>query len=274
VTAQIPLRAVIERHGLAARHSLGQHFLLDSNLTVRIARCAGALSGRHVLEIGPGPGGLTRSLLDSDAATVTVVEVDPRAVAAMRDLATGAQGRLQVVEADALTVDLPALAPAPRKVVANLPYNIASPLLVKMLRQASSYEQLTLMFQQEVAERICAMPDTAAYGRLSVLAQWVAETQLVLRLPPKAFVPPPKVSSAVVNLVPRDPQPERVLFERMEQLTAAAFGKRRKMLRGSLKSLAAQGLLDSAGIAPERRAETLSVTEFDRLVSLMSVSIE
>lgn len=270
MTAPPPLRDVIARHGLDARRSLGQHFLLDANLTSRIVRSAGDLAGRHVVEIGPGPGGLTRSLLASDAARVVVVEIDPRAVAAMRDLAEDAGSRLRVIEADALAVDLPGLVPSPRKVVANLPYNIASPLLVGLLRQAAAFEQLTLMFQQEVAERICAQPDTAAYGRLSVLAQWICSAEIALRIPPAAFVPPPKVWSAVVNLRPLAAQPEPALFARMERLTAAAFGQRRKMLRGSLKPLGGETLLRAAAIEPDRRAETLSVAEFDRLVRLVN----
>ncbi len=264
------LSEVIARHGLAARHSLGQHFLLDANLTARIAREAGALEGRHVIEVGPGPGGLTRALLDSPAASVTVVEIDRRAVAAMEELRETEGGRLVVVAGDALGLDLAALAPAPRKIVANLPYNIASPLLVSWLRQARQFEGMTLMFQQEVAERICAAPDSPAYGRLSVLTQWLCRTTLMLRLPPAAFVPPPKVFSAVVGLVPLADQPDPGLFAAMERLTAAAFGQRRKMLRGALRPLGGQALLDQAGIAAERRAETLAVAEFERLARLIA----
>lgn len=259
-----PLRDVIARHGLDARRSLGQHFLLDGNLTARIARCAGDLAGRNVIEVGPGPGGLTRALLASGAAGVTVIEVDPRAVAAMRELAE-TDARLRVVDGDAVGMDLAALVPAPRVIVANLPYNVATPLLVGWLRQAASFERLVLMFQLEVAERICAAPGTAAYGRLSVLAQWICEVDLALRIPPAAFVPPPKVFSAVVGLVPKAVQPGVALFGVMETVTAAAFGQRRKMLRGALKALGGEALLARAGIAPERRAETLSVAEFDRL---------
>jgi len=269
MTTLPPLREVIARHGLAARRSLGQHFLLDGNLTQRIVRAAGQLAGRHVVEIGPGPGGLTRALLTSDAASVTVIEVDQRAVAAMQELAAVAEDRLRVVAADALAVNLVPLVPAPRQVIANLPYNIATPLLIGWLRQAAAFERLTLMFQQEVAERICAAPDTAAYGRLSVLAQWICETELLLRLPPSAFVPPPQVHSAVIGLTPRAAQPSPVLFAQMERLTAAAFGQRRKMLRGALKSVGGDALLKVAGIAGERRAETLSVAEFDRLARLL-----
>jgi 16S rRNA (adenine1518-N6/adenine1519-N6)-dimethyltransferase len=263
-----PLREVIARHGLAARHALGQHFLLDGNLTDRIVREAGDLTARHVIEIGPGPGGLTRSLLASSAATVTAVELDRRAIGAVTELAETAHGRLHVIESDALKIDLVSLVPAPRQVIANLPYNIASPLLVGMLRQAASFERLTLMFQQEVAERICAEPDTPAYGRLSVLTQWTCDARIVLRLPPNAFTPPPKVSSAVVSLTPHPSQPDPPTFTRMEALTAAAFGQRRKMLRGSLRALGGESLLARADIAPDRRAETLSVQEFDRLVCL------
>jgi 16S rRNA (adenine1518-N6/adenine1519-N6)-dimethyltransferase len=220
--------------------------------------------------VGPGPGGLTRALLDTPAASVTVVEVDDRAVAIMRELAETAGGRLRIVAGDALRMDLTALVPAPRHIVANLPYNIASPLLVGWLRQGTAWERLTLMFQQEVAERICAAPGTPAYGRLSVLAQWLCAAELRLRLPPAAFVPPPKVWSAVVVLTPHAGQPPAALLTAMERLTAAAFGQRRKMLRGSLKSLGGEALLAEAGIAPERRAETLTVAEFDRLARLVT----
>lgn len=267
-----PLREVIAAHGLDARHSLGQHFLLDGNLTAQIVRAAGDLSGRHVIEVGPGPGGLTRALLASPVAKVVAIELDRRAVAAMAELATafsGNSGRLTVIEANALQVDLPELVPAPRQIVANLPYNVASPLLVRWLRQASAFEQMTLMFQREVAEQIVAAPGTEAYGRLSVLVGWICESHIALRLPPAAFVPPPKVWSAVVVLRPLAVQPEPVLFSAMERLTAAAFGQRRKMLRGALRQLGGEALLARAGIAPERRAETLSVAEFDRLARLL-----
>lgn len=221
------------------------------------------------MEVGPGPGGLTRALLDSPAASVTVVEVDDRAIAIVREMAEAEGGRLHVIAGDALRMDLTTVVPAPRHIVANLPYNIASPLLVGWLRQGSAWERLTLMFQLEVAERICAAPGTGAYGRLSVLAQWVADVDIMVRLPPDAFVPPPKVWSAVVGFAPHAAQPSAGLFSQMEKLTAAAFGQRRKMLRGSLKPLGGQTLLDRAGIAAERRAETLSVAEFDRLVRLL-----
>jgi 16S rRNA (adenine1518-N6/adenine1519-N6)-dimethyltransferase len=264
-----PLRDVIARHGLAARRSLGQHFLLDGNLTQRIMHAAGSLEGRHVVEVGPGPGGLTRSLLASAAASVTVIEIDRRAINAMDELAADAGNRMRVIEADARSVDVATLVPPPRQVIANLPYNIATPLLIGWLRDARAFERLTLMFQQEVADRICAAPGSAAYGRLSVLAQWTCRTELLLRLPPAAFVPPPQVFSAVVGFTPHPEQPDAALFAQMERLTAAAFGQRRKMLRGALKPLGGEALLRTAGIAPDRRAETLSVAEFDRLARLL-----
>lgn len=272
MTTEPPLRDVIARYGLAAKRSLGQHFLLDANLTARIVRAAGPLHGVHVIEIGPGPGGLTRALLASDAASVTAVEVDPRAVEALRDLSAQAGQRLTVIPGDALALDVVSLTPEPRQIVANLPYNIATPLLVRWLRQARAFARLTLMFQQEVADRICATPSTSAYGRLTVLAQWTCETALLLRIPPAAFVPPPKVHSAVVGLTPHAVQPDCARFRTMERLTAAAFGQRRKMLRSALKSLGGETLLRHAGIAPDRRAETLSVEEFDRLAQLVSAS--
>lgn len=236
----------------------------------RIAAQAGALEGRQVLEVGPGPGGLTRALLATPAAAVTAVELDRRAVAALADLEAAFPGRLRVVAADALGIDLAALLPAPRVIVANLPYNIASPLLVGWLRQAALLTRMVLMFQKEVAERICAAPDTGPYGRLAVLAQWRCRCEMLLALPPGAFTPPPKVWSAVVGFTPHAEDPGDALFRTMERLTAAAFGQRRKMLRGALKPLGdADGLLAAAGIAGERRAETLTVAEFDRLARLL-----
>ena len=260
---------MIARHGFQARHSLGQHFLLDPNITEAIARLPGDLAGRHVVEIGPGPGGLTRALLDGPAASVTAVEIDPRGVAAMAELAA-ARPRLAVVAGDARRTDLLALAPAPRQVVANLPYNVATPLLVGWLREAAAWERLTLMFQAEVAERICAPPDTPAYGRLSVLAQWTCAAAVAMRLPAAAFVPPPKVASAVVVLTPHEVQPSPARFAAMERLTAAAFGKRRKMLRRALAGLGGEALLAAAGLDPTRRGETLGLAEFDRLAGLLA----
>ncbi len=260
-----PLREVVGAYGLDARKSLGQHFLLDANLIARIARQAGDLAGRHVIEVGPGPGGLTRALLDTAATSVTAIEVDSRAVRAVTELQAHHPDRLRIIEADALAVDLAALVPAPRQIIANLPYNIGSPLLVGWLRQASQWERLSLMFQEEVAQRICAAPDTDGYGRLGVLAQWVAQCEFRLRVPPQAFSPPPKVHSAIVVITPHVSQPPPELFRAMERMTAAAFGQRRKMLRGSLKSVGGEKLLARVGIDGARRAETLTVAEFDQL---------
>ncbi|MGG5887803.1 16S rRNA (adenine(1518)-N(6)/adenine(1519)-N(6))-dimethyltransferase RsmA [Falsiroseomonas sp. HC035] len=262
----LSLRDTVARFGLDARKSLGQHFLLDPAICARIAALAGDLTGRHVLEVGPGPGGLTRALLATPASSVLAVELDRRAIAVLAELAQHFPGRLSAREADAMDFDPLEEMPAPRRIIANLPYNVATPLLVGWLRQAARIEGMTLMFQQEVAERICAAPGSDAYGRLGVLAQWRCRADLLLSLPPGAFTPPPKVYSAVVGLVPHavDPGPE--LFAAMERTTAAAFGQRRKMLRGALKQLGnAEALLDAAGIAGDRRAETLSIAEFDRL---------
>ena len=227
---------------------------------------AGDLAGRHVLEVGPGPGGLTRALLETAAASVLAVELDARAVIALQELVAAYPARLRVLEADALGVDPATALPAPRRIIANLPYNVASPVRVRWLRGAAALEGMTLMFQLEVAERITAAPATSAYGRLAVLAQWRCRCDLMLRLPPGAFSPPPKVWSAVVGFTPHAEDPPPALFATMEKLTAAAFGQRRKMLRGALKTLGnAEALLDEAGIAGDRRGETLTVAEFDRL---------
>lgn len=222
-----------------------------------------------MVEVGPGPGGLTRALLGTSATQVLAVEVDPRAILAIEDLAESYPGRLRVLDADATRLDLSALVPAPRVIAANLPYNVATPLLVGWLRQAAAWERMTLMFQLEVAERIAAAPGTGAYGRLAVLAGWTCRADLLMRLPPAAFTPPPKVWSAVVGLQPHAVQPPPDLFTAMERLTAAAFGQRRKMLRGALRALGGEALLGRADIDPERRAETLTIAEFDRLVRLV-----
>jgi 16S rRNA (adenine1518-N6/adenine1519-N6)-dimethyltransferase len=224
------------------------------------------LEGRQVLEIGPGPGGLTRALLASPAAHVTAVELDHRALGALAELSAAYPGRLTVVEGDALRIDAAALLPGPRRIVANLPYNVGTPLLIGWLHQAALFESMTLMFQQEVAERIVAAPDTEHYGRLAVLAQWRCQCRMMLRLPPGAFSPPPKIWSAVVHLVPHAEDPDPALMKSLERVTAAAFGQRRKMLRSSLKTLGnAEAILKDADIDGTRRAETLSVAEFERI---------
>jgi 16S rRNA (adenine1518-N6/adenine1519-N6)-dimethyltransferase len=259
-----PLRDVIARYGIAARKSLGQNFILDLNLTRRIARAAGRLDDVTVIEIGPGPGGLTRALLAEGARRVVAIERDPRCLAALGELAARYPGRLDIIEGDALTLDPAALTQAPRKIVANLPYNIATALLLRWLDNIAEYQSLTLMFQREVAERLVAAPRERAYGRLSVLVQWLCEPRILFDLPPRAFVPPPKVTSSVVSLMPRPTPLAPAAKPALERITAAAFGQRRKMLRSSLKplSIPVEPLLAATGIRPTSRAEELSVVEF------------
>ncbi|TPW35892.1 16S rRNA (adenine(1518)-N(6)/adenine(1519)-N(6))-dimethyltransferase RsmA [Oecophyllibacter saccharovorans] len=259
------LKESIHKHGLDAKKSLGQHFLLDPSVCERIARLGGDLHGRHVVEIGPGPGGLTRALLASPALDVHAVEIDSRAWPLLEELALHAPDRLKIVRQDALELDATQLTPGPRQIIANLPYNVATPLLISWLRQGADWERLVLMFQKEVAERVCAAPGSSAYGRLAVLAQWCADCSIAMVLPPGAFSPPPKVHSAVAVLRPHAQQPSPALFKAMEQVTAAAFGQRRKMLRAAMKPLGGEDLLGAAGIEGTRRAETLSVAEFARL---------
>ncbi|MBT6096079.1 MAG: 16S rRNA (adenine(1518)-N(6)/adenine(1519)-N(6))-dimethyltransferase RsmA [Rhodospirillaceae bacterium] len=262
-----PLRDVIRHYELSARKSLGQNFLLDLNLTDRIARAAGDLAEGTVVEIGPGPGGLTRALLKNGAKSVIAVERDPRAADAIRDLATHFPGRLSVIEADALKLSLHDIATPPFKVVANLPYNIATPLMIKWLRNLEGIQGLTLMFQREVADRLAASPRTKAYGRLSVITQWLCEVRPVFNLPKDAFTPPPKVMSTVVNLTPHSEPLAEADFGNMEKITQAAFGQRRKMLRASLKTIGLDPA--AAGIDPTRRAEELSIEEFCALARLL-----
>jgi 16S rRNA (adenine1518-N6/adenine1519-N6)-dimethyltransferase len=271
-----PLREVIARHGIAAKRSLGQNFILDLNLTRRIARAAGPLGEATVIEIGAGPGGLTRALLDEGAARIVAIERDPRCLDALRELAALYPGRLELVDGDALTLDPVELSTPPRRIVANLPYNIAVPLLLRWLDRIAEYESLTLMFQREVAERLVAAPRRAAYGRLSVIVQWLCEPKIVLDLPARAFVPPPKVTSSVVSLRPRPAPIAAAPKAALERVTAAAFGQRRKMLRASLKTLGVspEPLLAAAGIAPTARAEELSVAEFCALARLLAAETQ
>ncbi|MEE2969932.1 MAG: 16S rRNA (adenine(1518)-N(6)/adenine(1519)-N(6))-dimethyltransferase RsmA [Pseudomonadota bacterium] len=261
-----PLRDVISRHGLAARRKLGQNFLLDLNLTGRIARAAGPLTDVTVIEIGPGPGGLTRALLETDARQIIALERDRRCIAALDELATAYSGRLQIVEGDALETDLTFLAEpgATLKIVANLPYNIATPLLIKWLRQIDDFAGMTLMFQKEVAQRLVAAPGSKSYGRLSIIAGWLCGIEAMFDISPQAFVPPPKVTSTVVALTPRAQPLAPARMEVLERVTAAAFGQRRKMLRSSLKSISDDpaALLIGCGIDPTARAEELDITAF------------
>lgn len=264
---------MVEQHGLLAKKSLGQNFLFDLNLTSRIARQAGSLVGHDVVEIGPGPGGLTRALLAGGARRVIAVEMDQRCLPALGEIGAHYPGQLEIVKGDALKEDYQSFVNSPTRIIANLPYNIATPLLTGWLLNEpwpSWFVSMTLMFQKEVAERICAAPGTKAYGRLSVLAQWRTRPHIAFDVSPKAFFPPPKVTSSIVVLEPIG-EPMACNAQKLERVTQAAFGQRRKMLRSSLKSVApdndAAGLLTSAGIDGERRAETLSVAEFVALAN-------
>jgi 16S rRNA (adenine1518-N6/adenine1519-N6)-dimethyltransferase len=267
-----PLREVIAAHGLAARKALGQNFLLDLNLTARIARAGGPLAGIHVIEIGPGPGGLTRALLAEGAEHVTAVEMDERCLPALAEIAARYPGRLTVIHGDALKLDHAALAKGrPARIVANLPYNVAAPLIIGWLKSdpwPPWFQSATVMVQREFAERLVAGPEKPKdYGRLSVLTGWRATAKILFNVPPSAFVPQPKVMSSVVRLEPR-PEPTACRAVLLEAVTAAAFGQRRKMLRQSLKALGdASTLLAEAGIAPERRAEEIDVAGFVRLAN-------
>lgn len=259
-----PLRDVVEREQLLARKSLGQHFLYDLGLTGRIAAAAGDLARGTTIEVGPGPGGLTRALLAAGAARLVVVERDPRFLPALAEIAAHWPDRLEIVEGDALEVAAEAIGDTPRRIVANLPYNVGTPLLIGWLRHPQAFESLTLMLQKEVVGRITAAPGSEAYGRLAVAAQWRWQARRLFDVPAGAFVPPPRVDSAVVQLVPRTAPLAEADAAWLERVTAAAFGQRRKMLRSALRALPGDPLprLAASGIAPERRAETLQVEEF------------
>ena len=269
-----PLRDVIAAHDLRADKNLGQNFLLDRNITDKIARAAiehlGDLSQTTIFEIGPGPGGLTRSLLKTNARQVIAVEFDPRAVGALASLEQAAQGRLKIIQGDALKTDLTLLATGKRAIVANLPYNIATPLLIGWLRQIhadpAAFSALFLMFQREVADRITAPAGGKAYGRLAVMAQFLTKPKRLFDLPPSVFVPPPKITSSVVRFEPLAAGPESAPFATIEKITAAAFGQRRKMLRSSLRAF--DNLLESAGIDGTKRAEELPPADFIRMAKI------
>jgi 16S rRNA (adenine1518-N6/adenine1519-N6)-dimethyltransferase len=255
-----PLREALAAHGLMAKKAFGQHFLLDLNITRKIARLAEVGEGDVVIEVGPGPGGLTRALMET-GARVTAVEKDERFRPLLEDLA--AAGELTLVMGDALTVDEATLAGgAPAHIVSNLPYNVGTPLLIKWLTGPWTPASLTLMFQKEVADRIVAPPGAGAYGRLGVIAQATCEAKLVMDVPARAFTPPPKVDSAIVRLVPRPDRPMPGRLDALQKLTAAAFGQRRKMLRASLKALGGEDLILAAGLDPQARAETVPVAGF------------
>ncbi len=261
-----PLREVIATHGLSALKELGQNFLLDLNLTSRIARAGGPLENTTIIEVGPGPGGLTRALLAEGAKKVIAIERDQRVLPILEQISAAYPGRLEVIMADALEVDYAKLADGPTRIVANLPYNIATPLLTNWLTSPSwppFFQGLTLMFQKEVAQRICAPPGSKTFGRLSVLAGWRAKADILFDINPSAFTPPPKVTSSLVNLTPRQ-SPRDVPVRALEAVTRAAFGQRRKMIRQSLKSLGipVADLLDAAALAGNERAEILPISAF------------
>lgn len=260
-----PLREVVARHGLDALKALGQNFLFDLNLTQKIARSAGSLEDHLVIEVGPGPGGLTRALLSAGARKVIAIERDSRCLPALAEISDHYPGRLDVIEGDALKIDLAALTSGePARIVANLPYNVGTQLLINWLTgdvDEPFWDSMTLMFQKEVGQRIVAKPGSNHYGRLGVLAGWIAEAEILFDIPPQAFSPPPKVTSSVVHLTPRAERLPCRLRD-LERITHAAFGQRRKMLRQSLKPLGGETLLAAVGIDPTRRAETLDLAEF------------
>lgn len=262
-----PLRDVINQYGLRAEKSLGQNFLLDLNLTGRIARSAGSLDGATILEIGPGPGGLTRAILAQHPKKVIAIEKDSRCLQALADIGNAYPGMLQVLNSDALEIDETTLFEGQAKIIANLPYNVATPLLIKWLRHTERFTSMTLMFQKEVADRITAAPKTKAYGRLTILCQWLCTCTRQFDISPKAFTPPPKVISTVIQLVPRPAPAFPANQEILEKVVAAAFGQRRKMLRASLRPLGlpTDVLLENAEIEPTQRAEEQSVEDFCRL---------
>lgn len=265
-----PLRDVIDRFDLRAKKNLGQNFLLDLNLTAKIARQAGDISDLHCLEIGPGPGGLTRGLLAEGAKHVQAIERDERCLDALKEIQAAYPGQLDILSADALTIDFAALDPAPQVIASNLPYNIGTELLTRWMEPKKwppNWRRLVLMFQKEVADRIVAQPGNKAYGRLSVLCQWRSEARIVMSLPPQAFSPPPKINSAVVRIDILEHPKFEADENRLGKITQTAFGQRRKMLRASLKSLNPNviTILEKADIDPAKRAENLSVEEFCKL---------
>jgi 16S rRNA (adenine1518-N6/adenine1519-N6)-dimethyltransferase len=275
-----PLRDVIARYGLRALKAYGQHYLLDLNLTRRIARAAGDLSAGTTIEVGPGPGGLTRALLAEGAARLVAIERDRRCLGALEDLAAAYPGRLEIVPGDALAIDVRRLGDAPRRIAANLPYNVATPLLVGWLAALAEtpgcLDRLVLMFQKEVAERLAAPAGNRTYGRLSVVAQWLCRVETLFDVPARAFTPPPNVVSTVVRLEPRAAPAHPARLADLERVTAAAFGQRRKMLRQSLKSLGGdpRDLLAAAGIDETARAEVLAVADFCALARALQARKE
>lgn len=262
-----PLRDVIREHGLNARKSLGQHFLLDGNLTDRIARAAGSLENKHVVEVGPGPGGLTRAILAHKPKSLHVIERDARCIDAMHQLAAATDIPITIIEADALKFDMGELPNTPITLISNLPYNVGTPLLIKWLSSLSHIERMVLMFQKEVADRIVAPPRTPGFGRLAVITQWLCDTRPLFTVDRRAFTPPPKVESSVIEVLPRQKPLAEADMSKLEKVTQAAFGQRRKMLRSSLKQI---GLKPSdAGIEETKRAEELTIEEFCALARML-----
>lgn len=259
-----PLREVVSTHGLGAKKALGQHFLLDMNITRKIVREAGDLSGVNVIEIGPGPGGLTRALLESNAASITAIEKDKRFAEALQPLAQESSGRLKIIEGDALKVNPLTLVPAPRAIIANLPYNVGTLLFTNWLQQAQEYGQMVLMFQKEVVDRITAPVSTKAYGRLSILAQLCGSGKSVMHVPASCFTPPPKIDSCVLRFTPHAQKPD-IDLDALEQVTAKAFSQRRKMLRAIFKQSLSESDFAELAIKPEARPENLSPADFIRL---------
>lgn len=264
-----PLREVIAAHDLQPTKALGQNFILDQNITDKIVRESGGLNGCTVFEIGPGPGGLTRSILKAGPKNVVAVEFDKRAVSALEDLKTCAGQTLEILNQDALKTDLLALSDGPRAIIANLPYNIATKLLINWLKDIrthkNAYRFMSLMFQKEVGDRICAQPGSRTYGRLSVISQWLCDVRIIYDLPPSAFTPPPKVNSSVVHFIPKVLGDVAPSFDEVERITAQAFGQRRKMIRSSLKPYLHK--INQSGIDPTKRAENLTVEDYLLLAS-------
>lgn len=275
-----PLRETIAAHGLMARKSLGQNFLFDLNLTGRIARSGGTLAAGTTIEIGPGPGGLTRALLDNGARHVIAIERDPRMLPIQQEIASAYPERLEVIQADALAIPVHTLGASPRRIVANLPYNVATPLILEWLKHIQAFECLVVMLQKEVVNRLAARPRTSDYGRLTIITQWLCTVEPLFDVNPRAFIPPPKVTSTVVRLVPRPAPLAPCRFDMLEAVTAAAFNQRRKMLRSSLKGLAAympsgmtpEDLCAAANIVPTARAEELDISQFCALANSLDPS--
>lgn len=268
-----PLREIIERYGLAAKKSLGQHFLFDFNLIGKIARAAGGLSDGTIIEVGPGPGGLTRALLWYGARQVVVIEKDERCLPALSEIAAKYPGRLEIRKEDALRLDLSKIGTSPRRIIANLPYNVATPLLIHWLEKGAAFQEMILMMQKEVIERLTARPRSKSYGRLSILAQQAAKVEKLFDVHPRAFVPPPKVTSSIVSIKPYETPPHPAPSKALQRITEAAFGQRRKMLRQSLRKIWQEEkllkILDTLEISPTARAEELSIADFAALARLL-----